>query len=387
MKKSNQMIVVLILTVAVFSANLALPVQKVEAAPNNLVAGLLNGLAEWAQVKEYVSFLNSAGGRGVYAQHMAQEFGVDNDPELNRRLSGISLKLLLTVIEIEGVSFPYTVILNPQSDFNAVCGPGHNLSINRGLFEKLGSTDEVAFIVAHEIGHGQKNHAVKRLDKGLILSLLRRVAVANNPSRADAFLAAIGYNIASQKGISVPHEWEADNAAFEYATKAGFNPGAGAAAMIKMKEVNGDRAVTFIGEILDPSSHPTASARIENYSKKLTEYSGGVVVVQNTTVFVNGKAFIDVNWREGKASPQALAFFIGGDLARAYHKYGKQVGEAEVDGAGWVRLRDIPILCYGKDITDAQKAASQLNECNGIKAVEIAPLVENTTTENGNQSN
>ena len=381
------MIVVLILTVAVFTASLALPMRPVEAAVNNVLVGLINGFAEWAQAKEYASFLNSAGGRGVYAQHLAQKYGVDRDPELNKVLLAISNQVLLAVHKMEGVSFPYTVILNPQKDFNAVCGPGHNLSINRGLFTKLQTQDEVAFIVAHEIGQGQKNHGVNSLDKGLILSLLRRVAVANNPSRADALLAAIGYNLVSQKGISVPYEWEADNAAFEYATKAGFNPGAGAAAMIKMKEVNGERAVTIIGEILDPASHPTASSRIENYAKKLTEYSGGVVVVKNTTVFVNGKAFINVNWREGKASPQAVAFFIGGDLARAYHKYGKNVGEAEVDGEGRLMLRDVPILSYGKDITAAQKAAVQLNECNGIKTVETAPPGENAPTDNGNQTN
>ena len=141
MKKSKQMIVVLILTVAVFAASLALPMRPVEAAPNDLIAGLLNGLAEWAQVKDYFSFLNSARGRGVYAHQLAKEFGVDNNPELNRKLLAISNQLLSAVQKTEEVSFPYTVILNPQPDFNAVCGLGHNLSINRGVFEKL--VDEV----------------------------------------------------------------------------------------------------------------------------------------------------------------------------------------------------------------------------------------------------
>ena len=387
MKKSKQMIVVLILTVAVFAASLALPMRPVEAAPNDLIAGLLNGLAEWAQVKDYFSFLNSARGRGVYAHQLAKEFGVDNNPELNRKLLAISNQLLSAVQKTEEVSFPYTVILNPQPDFNAVCGLGHNLSINRGVFEKLQTLDEVAFIVAHEIGHGQKNHAMKRLDKSLILSLLRQAAVANNPSRANVLLSAIGYNLVSRKGISVPHELEADNAAFEYATKAGFNPGAGAAAMLKMKEEYGDKAITIIGEIIDPASHPTTPARIENYSQKLTQYSGGAVVVKNTTVYVNGKSFIDVNWREGKASPQAVAFLIGGNLARAYHKYGKFVGDAEVDGDGQVMLRDVFILGYGKNVANAHKAASRLNECNGVKTLEIAPPAENGPTENGNRSN
>ena len=64
-----------------------------------------------------------------------------------------------------------------------------------------------------------------------------------------------------------------------------------------------------------------------------------------------------------------------------------RIGDAEVDGEGQVMLRDVFILGYGKNVTNAQKAASRLNECNGIKTLEIAPPAENGPTENGNQSN
>ena len=56
--------------------------------------------------------------------------------------------------------------MNNSTKFNAYCTLGHNVSVNIGLFTTLNyNEDEVAFVLGHELGHGEQHdpaNGVKR---------------------------------------------------------------------------------------------------------------------------------------------------------------------------------------------------------------------------------
>jgi beta-barrel assembly-enhancing protease len=53
--------------------------------------------------------------------------------------------------------------LSDSADVNAFATPGNMIIVNRGLIEKASSLEEVAGVIAHELGHVEQKHVVRRV--------------------------------------------------------------------------------------------------------------------------------------------------------------------------------------------------------------------------------
>jgi len=106
---------------------------------------------------------------------------------------------------------------------NAAALPGGYVYVHRGLIEKVKSDDELACVMAHELGHIAARHQVKRLQAGLGYSLLQALAIGTkvDPKVIQGAEVAAGQLFLA---YSRQDELEADRLGVRYAARAGYDP-------------------------------------------------------------------------------------------------------------------------------------------------------------------
>lgn len=132
----------------------------------------------------------------------------------------------------------YRVKVIEDKDINAFTLPGGRIYLYRGLLDFAASDDEIAGVLAHEIGHNTRLHALRgaRLNKKFgWVNLLALAGIIAGARGGDGRNQNNGANIAqfSQyllvgilNGYGVGFEKEADSAAIPILVKAGYNPSA-----------------------------------------------------------------------------------------------------------------------------------------------------------------
>ena len=279
--------------------------------------------AEYAYLNKQVSYLDNKG-RDDYMGQIKDKYGVNTDPTANAMLGRIMTRLSDAVAQTDPsiVQKPYNYFVNNDKSFNAFCTLGHNMSVNIGAFTKLSyNEDELAFVIAHEMGHGQKNHPAAGVKRALPLSILSALYASQNRNSASSIGAALVSTIGTAKWVTKPMESQADKLAFDYAVAAGYNVGAGAALWQHILEQNGSKSSGFAELFND---HPTSISRRNNYNKKITEWSRNQVKVNEETglITIAGKPFYTPA-KTTNMSPQEQAFLIAGNLSSIFHDGGQ----------------------------------------------------------------
>lgn len=279
--------------------------------------------AEYAYLNKQVSYLDNKG-RDEYMGQIKNKYGVNTDPTANAMLARIMTRLsdAVALTDDSIVKKPYNYFVNNDKSFNAFCTLGHNMSVNIGAFTKLNyNEDELAFVIAHEMGHGQKNHPAAGVKRALPLSILGALYASQNRNSASSVGAALVTTIGTAKWVTKPMESQADKLAFDYAVAAGYNVGGGAALWQHILEQNGSKSSGFAELFND---HPTSVSRRDNYNKKITEWSKNQVTVNKETglITVAGKPFYTPA-KTTNMSPQEQAFLIAGNLSAVFHEGGQ----------------------------------------------------------------
>lgn len=280
--------------------------------------------AEYAYLNKQVSYLDNKG-RDEYMGQIKDKYGVNTDPTANAMLGRIMTRLsdAVALTDDSIVKKPYNYFVNNDKSFNAFCTLGHNMSVNIGAFTRLNyNEDELAFVIAHEMGHGQKNHPSAGVKRALPLSILGALYASQNRNTASDIGAALLTTIGTAKWVTKPMETQADKLAFEYAVTAGYNVGAGAALWQHILEQNGSKSSGFAELFND---HPTSISRRNNYNKKITEWSRNNVKVNEETglITVAGQPFYTPE-KTATMSPQEQAFLIAGNLSAVFHDGGQR---------------------------------------------------------------
>ena len=330
------------------------PAAAEAMSTGSIIGAVIGGAAAASEANSYIKrYNNTEEGRQEYFQAMKQQYGVNDDYYLNNRLAGIMTNLTQAIGQVDGTIYdkPYNYFINTQKSFNAFCTLGHNMSVNSGLFNIIDNEDEIAVVLAHEMGHGQKDHPAKGMKRSIGPQIL-----ANATGNVVGVLVANAWN---NQGITKPMEWEADNLAFEYMTHSPYNPGACAAIWQRVIDKGGDnKSSSFANFMAGGSDHPSNSSRRDNYAKKLTEYSQNHVTVKNGKVQVNGKDFVAPAAAAGMSGAER-SYFVAGNLSAAFRN-GHNKSDATVNG-DIVMLGAQPIMqCLNGD-ESAQALADRLN--------------------------
>jgi predicted Zn-dependent protease len=100
---------------------------------------------------------------------------------------------------------PFRVVVVDWSLVNAFAAPGDQIVLTRGLIAKAGSPDEVAGVLAHEMGHGLELHP----ETGIVRALGLSAAIELMSGGSSGTLANIGVVLA-QISYTRAAEREAD---------------------------------------------------------------------------------------------------------------------------------------------------------------------------------
>ncbi len=124
----------------------------------------------------------------------------------------------------------YTVKVVDNTDINAFTLPGGHVYVFKGLMEFVTSDDELAGVLAHELGHNARLHALRGEAKAKKLSWLNLAAmvamIAGGQNGANIGQFSQYALLGAMNGYGVSLEKEADASAVETMQKAGYNPSA-----------------------------------------------------------------------------------------------------------------------------------------------------------------
>lgn len=328
----------------------AVPAATAEASAGSVIGAIIGGVAASSSLHKQIRYYNDTEeGQEEFFNEMKKEYGVNEDYALNARLDTIMSNLSASIAQVDPSieEHPYRYFINKDESFNAFCTLGHNMSVNTGLFSAITNDDEIAVVLGHEMGHGQKDHPAK--------GAKRSIAPAVLASATGSFAGVLVANLWKNQGITKPMEWEADNLAFDYITHSNYNPGACAGIWQHVIDKSGDNSYyNFL--MVGGSDHPSNSSRRDNYMKKLTEYSGNhVTVTDEGMVQVNKKDFLQPA-AIGDMSTRERAYFVAGNLSAAYHNK-HNTSDVTTDG-NIVKMGAQPIIeCQGDDMSASEAAA------------------------------
>lgn len=295
----------------------------VPAAAASAVEKLLYGAAAMVYVSKYYSALDDQA-QSRFLGECQQETGVYEDPAANSRVSDIYETLHST----GDVKRDYTVYVSPQEEINAFMSLGGVMCVNKGSLDAF-DDDELAYVMAHELAHGEKRHSVSGVKKEVGLTTALNIYLSDNPTAASLLLANIAGNYVSNAVFTKDQEKEADDLGFTYLVDAGYNPGGAAASMAVLRDRYGESSPSGIKAILVPGNHPATSDRIHKNVKRMYEYSGKHVNVKDGYVVVNGmKTFAPE--AAGPYTAEVRSYLTAGKLARLYHE--GNIGKVIYDG-------------------------------------------------------
>jgi beta-barrel assembly-enhancing protease len=202
------------------------------------------------------------------ASQIAQKYKISEDKKAIEHLEAIGKRVAAAS---DRRDLEYKFYLIEDKTLNAFTIPGGHVYIFRGLYDKL-DDDEIAAVMAHEIGHVAARHIVKKMQASLGYQLLSTIALVaytkgqddKNRKRAGyiAYAGATAFNLV-QLGYSRQDEYEADELAAKYSKAAGFDPNGMKRALEVLKaEENKGIPVPYILR-----SHPYIDERIERLER------------------------------------------------------------------------------------------------------------------------
>lgn len=195
------------------------------------------------------------------ARHIEDQFTLNTDVDLNDRVSKIAERIASVCDRKELV---YTVrIIDHEEEVNAFALPGGFVYLFKELIDKTDSDDEIAGVLAHEIGHITARHAIKRMQAQHGYNLLMALSVATGQGHM-----ASGVSLAFASVISAysrQDEIEADTLAVRYLERAGYDPMAIATFLEKLLEISANRPSRSFSYW---RTHPYTSQRIATVTKK-----------------------------------------------------------------------------------------------------------------------
>lgn len=158
-------------------------------------------------------------GRSI-VQQVDKEYEPVKDPLVQKRVDDIGKKIV-DVCERKDIDYYFKVI--EDEEVNAFSLPGGYVYVNKGLIDKVSGDDELACVLAHEIGHIVARHSIKKLQAIMGYSILR-LLTAPLPQTGELGNAADIAFAEIMTGYSREDELLADQLASRYAKSAGYDP-------------------------------------------------------------------------------------------------------------------------------------------------------------------
>ena len=171
--------------------------------------------------------------------------------------------------------YQYHFFLIEKDEMNAFTTPGGNIYLFSGLMDKLTTDDQIAFVMAHEIGHCAARHTVKKYQAALGYNLIGSIILGQVGGEKAREITSMSSNVIMSlvfSAYSRRDEYEADRLGVKYLRLAGYDPKASIAALETLQKESGNA-----GGPLALRSHPYLPDRIEAVRKEIGSAAAGNV--------------------------------------------------------------------------------------------------------------
>jgi len=192
---------------------------------------------------------------------LTKQHKISQDKPLLDRVNRVGARIA-RVSDRQDIEYKFSVLMD--KDLNAQTLPGGFIYVNAGLMD-IFSDNELAFVIAHEVGHVAARHIAKKIQSHMAYQVILGIAFASlggNSASAGAQTAIQGadtmYNLLALS-YSRKDEYEADRLAVKYAYKSGFDPNASISALERLKGSEGSnwKALKYF------RTHPYVDERIQ----------------------------------------------------------------------------------------------------------------------------
>jgi predicted Zn-dependent protease len=202
-------------------------------------------------------------GRDMTKQ-IEQKYKVSADASLKQRVERIG-KRIAAASDRQDLQYQFNVI--QDKELNAFALPGGFIYVNSGLMNAA-TDDELACVLAHEVGHVAARHSVKKLQTTLGYQLVLGLALGATGQQAMGSAMDVVYGLINL-GYSRQDEQLSDKLSVKYAKKAGFNPYGMITFFEKLKKDSQTQGGHYKPVFL--SSHPGTDERIQNVYNEISK--------------------------------------------------------------------------------------------------------------------
>lgn len=195
-------------------------------------------------------------------------YRVTDNPELLAWVERVAAPLIKDTYR-KNVNYKFRIL--DSTEVNAFASPNGYIYITTGLLDIIESDHELAFIIAHEMGHIEKKHSVINYRKRLAAMFFSALFLASNNNYEDSekVLLTVVMTDLVLKGNSREQENEADAVALSHLKRIGMDHLSYKMVMGKFTDMR-QYKIYAIDKIF--STHPTPEKRIENLDKLLQAY-------------------------------------------------------------------------------------------------------------------
>ena len=186
-------------------------------------------------------------------QQVRQNYRLDSNSKTNAYVNRVGQRLA-RASNCSQIPFKFYVVRD--SSINAFATTGGYVYVNTGILNAADNEDQLASVIAHEIGHICNNDLINKLKQTQLAQ-----GAASLAGLDQSAVTAIAYKLAVDLPNSREAEFNADDRGLQYMKRAGYNPNAMAAFMKKL--VRQSSQPSFL------SSHPGTQERISVIERKI----------------------------------------------------------------------------------------------------------------------
>ena len=198
------------------------------------------------------------------AREVRRQTERDRDPRKQELLDTIGPRLSARVANRHR-TFSFELVSSPQP--NAFALPGGFIFVTSAILELAQlDKDEVAFVLAHEMAHVIRGHAMERIVNSTTMSAVSRASPARG--LLAAWLHRVGLEFL-RSAYSQDQELEADRLGTLLATAAGYDPDAATRMLARLAKAGRSTEPSGLSSYL--ASHPAFELRIQTVRKVLKD--------------------------------------------------------------------------------------------------------------------
>lgn len=159
----------------------------------------------------------------TYSAQINRELPIVKDPEVQRYINLLGSTIAKNV---DDRSLDWQFYVVDSKEVNAFAVPGGFVYVNRGLIERTVRMNQLAGVLAHEIGHVTMRHSVKQMQaaqKANVGLSLACILTSICESQVAGAAVQVGGGALFAK-FSRDDEREADRSAIDFVMRAGIDP-------------------------------------------------------------------------------------------------------------------------------------------------------------------